>query len=150
MRERIEKAVKNANSIDEVKVGVFAVLDQLRTEGNERIGYVAGIITSDGPENIDRNVKRLIRFTEDVRGRNTFPVFSSTDVIGDALFKRLGAALFKQTDWEKFWRDILGADEKFVTDMFMTPGWEKSRGATDEHNTAKKVGMQIHYLIEEI
>ena len=48
MRERIEKAVKNANSIDEVKVGVFAVLDQLRTEGNERIGYVAGIITSAG------------------------------------------------------------------------------------------------------
>jgi len=150
MRERIEEAVKKANSIEDVKDGVLIVLKELRNEGNQRIGYVSGLITSEGPENINKNVKRLIRFTNYIRSQNDFPIFSSTDVVSDALFKRLGAQLFKQADWEEFWRDVLGSEERYVTDMFMTPRWEKSRGATDEHKTAKKVGMQIHHLTEEI
>lgn len=28
----------------------------------------------------------------------------------------------------------------------MTPGWEKSKGAQNEHKTAKACGLKIHYL----
>lgn len=146
----IEHAVKNANNLVEVKDSILVVLKELKNKGNRRIGYVSGIVTSDSPENIDGNVKRLSRFTELIRSQNDFPIFSSTDVVSDELFKRLGLEEFQKTDWEKFWRDILGAEERFVTDVFMTPRWEKSRGATDEHKIAKEVGMQIHYVTEEI
>jgi hypothetical protein len=150
MRERIGLAVKNAKSIAEVKEGVLLVLKELKNQGNRRIGYVSGLITSEGSENMAKNVQRLVKFTDFVRSQNNFPIFSPTDVVSDELFERLGLEEFQKTDWEKFWRDILGTEEKYVTDMFMTPRWEASRGASDEHAVAKEVGMQIHYLIEEI
>lgn len=150
MKERIRGAVKHAKDINEVKISVLSVLKELKNEGAQRIGYVAGLVTSEGPENIDKNVRRLAKFTEHIRTQNDFPIFSSTDVISDELFERLGLEEFQKTDWEKFWRDILGAEERFVTDIFMTPRWEASRGSRDEHKVAKEVGMQIHYLKEEI
>ena len=150
MKERIRGAVKYAKDINEVKTSVLSVLKELKNEGAERIGYVAGLVTSEGPENIDKNVRRLVGFTEHIRTQNDFPIFSSTDVVSDELFERLGLEEFQKTDWEKFWRDILGAEGKYVTDIFMTPGWEASRGSRDEHKVAKEVGMQIHYLKEEI
>jgi len=150
MKERIEGAVKYAKNIDEVRSSVLSVLKELREEGAQRIGYVAGLVTSEGPKNVDKNVRRLAKFTEYIRDQNDFPIFSSTDVISDELFKRLGLEEFQKTDWEKFWRDILGAEGRYVTDIFMTPRWEISRGSRDEHEVAKEVGMQIHYLTEEI
>lgn len=150
MKERIEEAVKNAKNINEVKDSVLSVLKEFKSDGAIRIGYVAGLVTSEGPENIDKNVRRLVKFTEHVRAQNDFPIFSSTDVISDELFKKLGLEEFQKTDWEKFWRDILGAEGRYVTDIFMTPKWEISRGSKDEHKVAKEVGMRIHYLTEEI
>jgi hypothetical protein len=150
MKERIGKAVENAGSLTEVKGIVLALLKEVRAEGNDRIGYVSGLITSEGPEKIDGNVRRLAGLTEKVRAQHNFPIFSSTDIISDTLFKRLGLEEFEKTDWERFWRDILGAPERFVTDIFMTPRWERSRGATDEHKVAVEVRMEIHYLTEEI
>lgn len=146
MRSKIDKALINANSIDEVKKLLLGVLKGVRTEGSTQIGYVAGILTSDGPQNIDKNVKRLRKFTDKIRAENGYPIFSSTDVISDHLFKKLGAKLFERADWEEFWREVLGTKEKFVTDIFMTPRWQESRGATDEHKTAKENGLKIHYL----
>ncbi len=150
MKERIEEAVRNAKNIDEVKSLVLSVLEETRSKGAERVGYVAGLITSEGPENIDKNVQRLVKFTDNIRTQKDFPIFSSTDVISDELFERLGLEEFQKTDWEKFWRDILGAEGRYITDIFMTPRWEVSRGSRDEHAVAKEVGMQIHYLTEEI
>lgn len=44
----------------------------------------------------------------------------------------------------KFWRDIL--ESGHVTDIFMTPRWEQSKGAIDEHEAAKQLGIKIHYM----
>lgn len=150
MKEKIAAAVKEANSLDQVKSALFTVFKEYRKMGHTRIGYVSGIITSEGPENIDRNVKRLDEFTEHVRKTQTFPIFSSTDVFDTALFARIGIPTIKATNWEDFWAEILGHEERFITDIFMTPKWEKSRGATDEHRVAKEVGMNIVYVTEEL
>lgn len=34
------------------------------------------------------------------------------------------------------------------TDIFMTPRWEQSGGAADEHDTALALKLRIHYLEE--
>lgn len=151
MKEIIREAVANSNTLNDVKEHLFDVFRATQKEGHTRLGYVAGIITSEGPENIGRNIKRLATFTEQIRSQNDFPIFSSTDVFDDKLFARLDANGFKNSDWEVFWREVLKGDEKsIVTDIFMTPRWEISHGSQNEHKTAQEVGIKIHYFFEEI
>lgn len=146
MKEIIVEAVKQANTLNEVRDSLFGVFKNFRLEGHDKIGYVSGIITSEGPDNIPKNIERLARFTAHVRATQAFPVFSATDVFDDVLFARLNAAGFKNEDWLVFWREVLGDERKFVTDMFMTPRWEISQGATDEHQIAKAMNMSVSYL----
>lgn len=150
MKEIIRESVKDSNTLAEVRDSLLSVFKGLRMQGHTRIGYVSGVVTSDGRENILKNIARLDRFTEHIRVQQENPVFSATDVFDDTLFKRLDAAGFVNEDWYVFWREVLGAEEKFVTDMFMTPRWEKSSGATDEHKVAQEVGMTIVYIEKEL
>lgn len=150
MKNKISKAVKDTNTLDEVRDALFGVFKYLRENGQNRIGYVSGIITSEGRDKIPQNIVRLNKFSEHLRTKHDFPIFSATDVFDDKLFARLDANGFKNADWEIFWREVLGAKEKFVTDMFMTPKWEKSKGATDEHKIAKFMKIKVYYISVEI
>lgn len=150
MKEAIQESVKTAATLAEVRDSLFDVFRTLQAQGHTRIGYVSGTITSDGEESIPHNIERLNRFTETIRAQQGFPVFSATDVFDDTLFKRLDAAGFVNSDWEVFWREVLGAEDRFITDMFMTPGWERSSGASDEHRVALEIGMTIVYIDREI
>ncbi|OGM13040.1 hypothetical protein A3A76_01880 [Candidatus Woesebacteria bacterium RIFCSPLOWO2_01_FULL_39_23] len=150
MKEIIRESVKNSNTLAEVRDSLFSVFKEMRAQGHTQIGYVSGTITADGKENIPKNIARLDRFTEHLRVKQEFPIFSATDVFDNELFRRLDAAGFVNADWEAFWREVLGAEEMFVTDMFMTPRWEKSSGSTDEHRVAQEVGMAIVYIEKEL
>ena len=150
MKEVIRESVKNAGTLTEVRDALFGVFRNLRAQGHSRIGYVSGAITADGRENISRNIQRLDRFTEHIRGQHDFPIFSATDVFDGALFERLDAAGFVNADWKVFWREVLGANDKFVTDIFMTPRWEKSHGAKDEHKVAQEIEIAITYIEKEL
>ena len=150
IKEKITEAVKGSNSLAQVRDSLFNVFREYRFAGHNRIGYVSGAITADGRENIPKNIVRLGKFTEQIRSEQKIPVFSATDVFDDELFKRLDAAGFVNADWEVFWREVLGAEEKFVTDMFMTPRWEKSNGACNEHRIAQERGMTICYIEKEL
>lgn len=147
MKEVIRESVKNASSLDEVRDLLIEVFQNFQESGHTRIGYVAGIITSEGRENILANIKRLAGFTEKVRQEQDFPIFSSTDVFSDELFDRLSAAGFTNKDWGPFWRDVVGSG--YITDIFMTPRWEISKGSRDEHETAQKHELEIHYIDSE-
>lgn len=149
MKEQIYLAVYNATTLANVRDGLFTVFTNTRKEGQQKIGYVSGIITSEGRENIPRNIDRLAKFTEHIRTQQDFPVFSPTDVFYDELIDRLVANNLKNDDFIQFWREVLGAEEKFITDIFMTPRWELSQGATDEHDLSKKLGLTIHYIETE-
>lgn len=75
-------------------------------------------------------------------------MFSAIDVFSSEIYERLAEWKLPFNEREvkarSFWRKILKSGH--VTDIFMTPRWEKSKGATDEHKTAKEIGLKIHYI----
>ncbi len=150
MKQRIQESLQEASNLDDVKKIMIDIFKTLKKEGNTQIGFVSGIITSEGPENVQKNIERLRRFTDHIRSQNDFPIFSSTDIFNDDLYKRIHKDLPDREAWEQFYRDILGTEEKFITHIFMTPKWKLSHGAVDEHETASKLGINIHYLEAEI
>ncbi|MCL4365593.1 DUF4406 domain-containing protein [Candidatus Marsarchaeota archaeon] len=140
MSELFIAALTDADSLDDVKRGVIGVLNEV---GNgSRLGYVSGIITSDTPELVDLNMRRLAEYTDYLRSDVAFPVFSSTDIFSNELEDKLSCNTIGE--WHSFWRDVL--EQGHVTDIFMTPRWRSSAGAKDEHETAKRIGISIHYM----
>lgn len=149
MKELIRAKVKDSSTLDEVRDNLISLFKEFREKGHARIGYVSGIITSDGKEHMARNIKRLEAYTDKIREEQGFPIFAPTDVFDDVLFKRLDANGFVNEDWMMFWEEVLASEERFVTDMFMTPRWQESKGANDEHRIAKEIGMTIVYIEKE-
>lgn len=140
MSELFIAALTNADSFDDVKKGVIGVLNEVSNGG--RLGYVSGILTSDTQELVELNKRRLAGYTDYLRGDAAFPVFSATDIFSNELEDTLSGSTI--TEWHSFWRDVL--EQGHVTDIFMTPRWRSSAGANDEHETAKRIGISIHYM----
>lgn len=150
MRKEFSEALAGVTNLGEVRGRVIEVFTRVRNEqGAEQIGYVAGIINSDGSDHVQANIERLAFYTERVRGANNFPVFSATDVfIATGVYHGLDEVRQltlkeREAKFLEFWRDIVGSH---VTDIFMTPRWDKSTGARDEHETAQQKGIRIHYV----
>jgi hypothetical protein len=148
MKDKIKKITPRANTLDELALLLKNLFSDMWDEGVTQIGYISGIITAEGSENIPKNILRLERFTADIRRKSSFPVFSATDVFDDELFARLSLTGAKNADYEVFWRQVLSSG--FVTHMYMTPRWEISHGASDEHQMAKNLNMEIIYITNEI
>ncbi len=151
MKDRLGPAVITCTDLDQVRECIVPILVSSKN-GSDKLGYVAGMITSDGPEHIARNIKRLALFTETLRRMHGFPVFSATDIFDSGVYARLGVDLLdpkaRQAEFQRFWRSVLETGQ--VTDIFMTPRWDLSEGAIDEHETAKKLGLTIHFPREEL
>lgn len=150
MKELIRMHVEKATNLDKVFIGMLACFEMLRKRNplEHRLGYVAGIITSDGPDHTMRNIEKLAEYTHKLRIALGFPVFSATDIFSVALFAKLQEMGLPPSEREAqfidFWRRILTSGH--VTDILMTPRWEVSAGATDEHKTAMDRGIQVHYV----
>ncbi len=149
MVEKIKPVLINARNLTEVEsamVDLFVTLK--RADSVTDIGYVAGIITSDGSKHIEANILRLANYTERLRTAHDFPIFSATDVFSSELFKRLPEMALPHHEREihfiNFWRNILNSGH--VSHIFMTPRWDKSKGAMDEHQTARQRGLKIYYV----
>lgn len=140
------KFAKNLTHVYEELIKLFEI--SKKEKGILRIGYVAGILTSDGIKHFERNRKRIVKHAEKLRKIHKFPMFCTVDVFSNDVYTRLEEykLLFEEREerFRKFWRKILKSGH--VTDVFMTPCWEKSKGASDEHKTAKKIGLTIHYV----
>lgn len=151
MHKDIGSSLRSAKTLHHVKrdlVKLFKTTKKQAGGGIIRIGYVAGIITSDGHEYFEANRKRLADYVKKLRKIHKFPIFSAIDVFSSEVYERLTEWKLPFTKREvkarSFWRKILKSGH--VTDVFMTPRWEKSKGATDEHKTARKIGLRIHYI----
>ncbi|MEK6839928.1 MAG: hypothetical protein AABX72_03230, partial [Nanoarchaeota archaeon] len=94
----------------------------------EKIGYVAGIITSDGPGKIEVNRKRLIKYTDILEGLYDFPLFSAVDIFSDEVYERTEEKMLDADIRDKRFAKYRGRDIRsgHVTDIFMTPGWQRS------------------------
>jgi hypothetical protein len=114
------------------------------TSDSKRIGFVSGAITADGPEHIERNIKKLLEYTNLLNKGYSFSIFSDPQVFTSEMnnrYKKQGVAYH---EFIEFWRKVLKSG--YITDIFMTPGWERSTGAKDEYLLAKKLGLHIHIL----
>ena len=145
MKESLRKAIRDVSSIEDVlRVTVLVITGIKNNNPEAKIGYVAGKVTADGLENIEKNLKRLHKFTDIIAKEFEGQIFSAADVFNDEVYWRINLAKpIHEKDFYSFWRQVVGSG---VTDIFMTPEWEKSTGASDEHTTAKQLGIRIHYI----
>ena len=138
------KSAKNLVHVREELIKLFKVTKN----GNAKIGYVAGVMYSEGPEFAKTNLDRLISHAEKLRKLHGFPMFTAVDVFPHEVYNNLEEWKLSFEEREEkvrqFWREILKSGH--VTDIFMTPRWEKSKGALDEHKTARQLGLKIHYV----
>lgn len=110
----------------------------------EKICYVAGKVTADGVDGILKNLDRLKAYTEQLDSTNNIFVFSAADIFNTEVYWKLNLP-YPDHEYEfyEFWGEILKSG---VTDIYMTPKWEDSAGATDEYNRAVKLELTIHFL----
>ena len=149
VKDAIAPALKTSSNLIEVRISVVKVLENIKINHTfVKLGYVSGIISSDGDEKILENTNRLENYTNYIRKIQKFPIFSSTDIFCNDLYARLQEIKLPKKEREEkfivFWREILTSGH--VTDIFMTPRWKESRGAQDEHKTALRLGIRIHYV----
>ncbi|MBI2613444.1 MAG: hypothetical protein HYW62_01605 [Candidatus Levybacteria bacterium] len=152
MGKNIGSALKNSKTLHHVKHSLVRLFKDTKKKNSiEKIGYVAGIITSGGPEYFKANRRRLADYVGKLRKIHNFPMFSAIDVFTSEVYERLEEWKLPFSEREvkarSFWRKILKSGH--VTDIFMTPRFKKSKGASDEHKTAKEIGLTIHYMNED-
>lgn len=89
MEKNISSALISARSLFYVKkelVKLFRIMKRQSKGGITRIGYVAGIINSDGPKHFEINRKKLANHAEKLRKIHKFPMFSAVDVFSTDVF----------------------------------------------------------------
>lgn len=110
-----------------------------------RLGFVSGVITSDGPAHWEQNMAILDGHTRRIRAKNDFPVFSAADIFTMEHLRRIDEYRLRKNDlhgWLHFWRHILQSGR--ITDIYMTKRWEQSKGSRDEFYTAQRIPLTIH------
>lgn len=147
MKEIIIPALSNTNTLIEVHQRMIEIFQEIKKKGSDRIGYVAGIISSDGENNIQVNATRLRTITDILRQIHNLPLFACTDIFYSNA-PRVSELSLPYDERERalnnFWQRIL--ESGHVTDIFMTPRWEISRGAKKEHEIAQKLGLKIYHV----
>ncbi len=139
LREALRAITPTTTQIDVVKTQVIDILRNVKTDEIQKIGYVSGVISSDGPKHIPKNIAVLDTYTEFYRMTIPFPAFSSSDIFYGKYTERFNLS---QSEWLTFWSSILKSGT--ITDVFMTPRWKISNGAVEEHKMAKELNLTIH------
>lgn len=129
------------DSLSGVCEDLIGLLKDVSGGGRVKVGYVSGIITSDGKEHIDRNMALLKRNTSKIRESVGFPVFSAADIFHNESYDKFGG--IEEHEWYAFWRNVLKSG--YITEVFMTPRWEHSAGAKDEFATAGEAGILVNH-----
>ncbi len=81
MNNYILDVMSNVEHLDHVYEKMLLAFKNAKKKKNaKRIGYVAGIIGSEGPEHVENNLKKLMDYTMTIRKKHDFPIFSATDV----------------------------------------------------------------------
>ncbi len=145
MINHLHHSIKIATTLTDISKSLILSFEQAKKEKNTiQIGYVSGIITSEGPEHIQRNILLLKTHAQRLREIHSFPIISAPDIFTSEVPIQIDSPNIPYQDWIQFWRDVLRSG--YITDIFMTPRWEKSTGAKDEFQIANEEDMTIHYI----
>lgn len=145
-RRYLRKVAKDNVTLDQKLSAITKLLSSvLKLDPTLRIRYLAGRVTSDGPDFISQNLTKLNTYTDELEKKYGQYVFSAEDVFADEKYwmKNITSKDLKHI-YVEFWQKLLKGG---VTDMYMSPGWETSNGATFEHEFAQKNCIKIHYSI---
>lgn len=148
MKELFFEVVADKETLEEIYAEVVDIFRSINRGKSGRIGYVSGIIGSDGPEHVDRNFERLAAYTQHLKKLHEFPVFSATEIFTPLLLDSLRQNGASGDHFITFWRSVLGSGH--VTDVFLTPRWQASVGANDEYEIARKLGLRLHYVDDNL
>jgi len=102
----------------------------------------SGSINADGVAYKQRNIRKLVIFARSVEKKVNFPVYCAPYFFTEAVYNHFERQSVVYEDYMFFWRKLLKSG--LVTDIFMMDGWERSIGAKDEYDTAKKCNIVIH------
>ncbi len=141
MYEVLQRAVQQAHSLDEIGACVIPVLLNAKNrDPHRRLGYVSGIISSDGPEKMPENIRLLHERTEKIARLEKFPVFGPTYIFTDSVYGNIDAENLTSDDWNNFWASVLiGIADK----MYMTERWQCSKGAQFEFQLAYAHDIEV-------
>lgn len=144
IRERVSQSLETPRIASDIK---NAMERERARSGSQRIGYVAGGISSSSPFKLFKNAMEMRRYARTIESQQeSIVVFSAADV-QILPFARLAARrLYRHTgltDDLRVERDFIPA---VVTDVFMAPGWEESERARDDHETARRAGLAIYHI----
>lgn len=146
MRSDIQQALKGIHNLKNAEERLCDFLASLRKKDSKlRIGFVCGMISSEGREYIDENMARLQTYVQTISSRVKYPIFSSADVFTPEVYTAVNLADRTNEEFIQFWRGIFKS--KTVTDVYFTPRWIKSDGARDEFETALQEGVNVHIFI---
>ncbi len=139
----LQESARNGN-LDSVSFKIADMLRNVRFQHpDRRLGFVAGIIESDGLKFRYPNLEKLFHYTKMLGDEYPFPIFSAADIYGKEFLRRFNS-VNDPDKWDRFWKHILVNGK--VTDIFMTPGWNRSYGAKIEFKIATKIGITIHII----
>ncbi len=146
--KKIRLALKKASTIEDVLDITRLLITQIKIEDPKaKIGYVSGKVTADGKDRIPHNLKRMHKFTRKLKEIHGEQIFSAADIFSDIVYWKINLPRpIHEKDFYNFWRKIVSSG---VTDIYMTPEWERSHGAKDEHKIAKTLNINIHYIVFE-
>ena len=143
--EDLQKSLLQINSIDEVCHYLNTFLKQYSTaHTDKKIIFVTGVITSDGPEHVEENRKKLFTATECIRSKTDGFVFCWEHIFTDGVKARINYNEIPYEDFLVCSKDII--ESCVLTDVYMTYGWERSTGARLEHDTALTKKIPVHYI----
>lgn len=144
-----EELYAGCNSLDDVLAKTLNEFQRL-TESGLEVHYVAGAISSDGDEHIDRNIAELLRLQVEVAqqlGEKAI-VLTSPAIFTPLMYKKLRIfempRVERELNLQGFWDKIISSG--YISGIHFAPNWRRSVGAKLEHEAATQNGTGIFYL----
>lgn len=140
LKEMFRSETSKAGNLEGVRIVVCEVVSFIsRTERG--FTFVSGMISSDGPEFIDRNMLILSDSTDHVRRTSPKPVTSASDIFYDVLLAKYRNVTTPE-EWDRLWKSVISSG---ISDLVMIPRWDASRGAKAEHDHAVARKIPVDY-----
>lgn len=143
MKTELIESIASSNTLNEARERFLSSLAEIKQHNPElRVYYVIGIVTSEGPAFVERNLQLLQERVRKVEEKVGGLVLSAADIFNRELFEKFDTMGATNEDYLNFWEEVLSS--KHITDVVRAPGWKRSEGARHENKTAKRLGLPTH------
>jgi hypothetical protein len=151
MRIILEEDLANCRTLDEVQTQAQETLRYFQDKGDEVV-YIAGPISADGEEHIQRNIDELIqsrgRLVRELGYRSGIWSFTAPFIFTPEVYEHLGIFEMdretREVKLQEFWDELILSG--VVDGIYFIPGWQRSMGARRERKTAEIAGIPTYDL----